>query len=488
MKLIDLSISQALDGLKKKEFSAVELTQTHLDRMSEYQKLNAFITETPERALDDAKKSDERYAKGEEKALDGIPIAHKDVFCTKGIPTTAASKILENFIPPYESTISQNLLNAGTSLLGKTNLDQFAMGSSGETSAFEPAINTHTKDGVKLTPGGSSSGSVSAVAGGLAMGATGTDTAGSIRLPASFCGLVGVKPTYGFCSRYGCIPLASSLDHPGTIARTVKDSAYLLQNMGGHDSKDSTSAPITSPNFIAQINPSVKGMKIGLIKEADIEGLHPEVKNLLQKRAKELEAQGAEIVEISMPHLKYSLPVYYILCPAEASSNLSRYDGIRYGHRTKKAKDLEELYKKSRAEGFGDEVKRRILIGTFVLSSGYYDAYFMQAARVRHLIANDYAEAFKKVDALLTPTTASPAFELNKKMSPLEMYACDIFTVSANLVGVPAISIPAGYSKNGLPLGLQIQTNSFEEQKMFNIASVIESISPTMKKPSEILE
>ncbi|MBN1784103.1 MAG: Asp-tRNA(Asn)/Glu-tRNA(Gln) amidotransferase subunit GatA [Alphaproteobacteria bacterium] len=489
MNLYDLTLTRALELLKNKELSAVELTQAHLDRSEGLQKLNAYITETPDRALADAKESDKRYADGTARVLEGIPIAHKDVFCTKGIPTTAASKILHNFIPPYESTVSQKLKDAGTTMLGKLNLDEFAMGSSCKTSAYGPAINPYKRDGDKtdLTPGGSSGGSVSAVSAGLIMGATATDTAGSIRLPASFCGIVGVKPTYGFASRYGCIPLASSMDHPGIIARTVKDSALLLKEIGGYDPKDSTSTPHKIPDFVANMTPSVKGLKVGLIKEADIKGLSPEIRDLLRTRAKELEAQGAEIIEISMPHIDYALAVYYVLCPAEASSNLARYDGVRYGHRTKDPKDLQELYVKSRAEGFGEEVKRRILVGTFVLSSSAYDAYFLKAAKVRQLIANDYKAAFEKVDVLLTPTTASPAFGLSEEMTPLEMYACDIFTVGANLAGVPAISVPAGFSSTGLPLGLHLQTNLFEEQKMFNVATVLESISNGTKKPSEII-
>ncbi len=489
MKLFDLTISETLSALKKKEFSAVELTKAHLNRMDSLQKLNAFITETPERAIADAKASDERYKSGAELALDGIPIAHKDLFCTKGIPTTAGSKILENFIPPYESTVSQKLIDAGTSMFGKLNLDEFAMGSSGKTSFYGPAINPYRRknDTNDLTPGGSSAGSVAGVSAGLIMGATGTDTSGSIRLPASFSGVVGVKPTYGFASRYGCVPLASSLDHPGIIARNVKDSALLLKEIGGYDEKDSTSTPHNVPNFIKNLNPTLRGIKIGLIKESDIEGLSPEIKNVWHETAKKLESEGAEIIEISLQHLPYALASYHVLCPSEASSNLARYDGIRYGHRSKEAKNLEEIYKQSRSEGFGEEVKRRILVGTFSLSSNAYDAYFVKAAKVRKLIANDYKKAFEKVDILFSPTTATTAFGLKEELTPVEMYACDVLTVGANLAGVPSISIPAGYSKNGLPIGLLLETNFFKEQMLFNIGLAIEELMPKMKKPSEII-
>ncbi|MHA1540574.1 MAG: Asp-tRNA(Asn)/Glu-tRNA(Gln) amidotransferase subunit GatA, partial [Alphaproteobacteria bacterium] len=437
----------------------------------------------------DAKKSDTHYKNGTARPLEGIPIAHKDLFCTKDIPTTAGSKILENFIPPYESTVSQKLINAGTIMLGKLNLDEFAMGSSGKTSFYGATINPYKRknDANNLTPGGSSAGSVSGVSAGLIMGATGTDTSGSIRLPASFSGVVGVKPTYGFASRYGCVPLASSLDHPGIIARNVKDSALLLKEIGGYDSKDSTSAPHNVPNFVKNLNPSIKGIKIGIIKESDIEGLATEIKNIWLETAKKLESEGAEIIEVSLPHLPYALASYHVLCPSEASSNLARYDGIRFGHRSKNAKNLEEIYKKSRAEGFGEEVKRRILVGTFSLSSGAYDAYFIKAAKVRRLIANDYKKAFEKVDILFSPTTATTAFGLEEELTPVEMYACDVLTVGADLAGIPSISVPAGYSKNGLPIGLLLETNHFEEQTLFNIGSAIETLMPKMKKPSEIL-
>ncbi len=488
MKLFDLTISETLSALKKKEFSAVELAQSHLNRMEKLQKLNAFITETPDRAIADAKASDERYKNGTELALDGIPIAHKDLFCTKGIPTTAGSKILENFIPPYESTVSQKLIDSGTALFGKLNLDQFGNGATCRNTIFGATKNPYTKDGKFLVAGGSSGGSGSAVASGIIMGSTGTDTGGSTRCPASYCGVVGLKPTYGRASRYGCIAYASSFDSPGIIAKNVKDTALLFENMSGYDEKDATSSPLAVENFSKNITTSVKGLKIGLVKECDVDGLSPEIKKVWNETAKKLEEQGAEIIEISLPHLSYSLPAYYIMAMAELSSNLARFDGIRYGHRSKDAKNLEEIYKKSRAEGFLEETKRRILVGTFVLSSGFYDAYFVKAAKIRRLMVNDYTKAFEKVDALLIPTTPDTAFEIDKNLTPLEDYATDMFAMSANLGGVCAMAVPVGYSKNNkFPMSIQLQAKPFNEQMLFNIGSVIEELMPKMKLPSEII-
>ncbi|MBN2676249.1 MAG: Asp-tRNA(Asn)/Glu-tRNA(Gln) amidotransferase subunit GatA [Alphaproteobacteria bacterium] len=489
MKLFDLSISEALQGLKKKDFSVTELTQAHLNRMEAHRKLNAYITETPERALKDAKESEKHYGKGTARPLEGIPFAHKDLFCTKGIPTTAGSDILRTFVPPYESTVSQKFIEAGTCLLGKVNLDQFGMGATCRNTVFEPSVNPYTRTGdpTPLVAGGSSGGSASAVAGGLAMGATTTDTGGSSRVPASYCGLVGLKTSYGRLSRYGCIAYASSFDTPSLIARNVKDTALLFENSAGHDPKDSTSAPMDVPNFSNNINPSVKGLKIGLIKEANVPGLSAEVKERWDHYAKQLEDAGAEIIEVSLPHLPYALASYYLLTMAEASANLARYDGVRYGHRSKDAQDLEEMYKKSRAEGFRDETKRRILIGTYVLSAGYYDAYYMKAAKVRHLVAQDYQKAFEKVDAILMPTTTNGAFDLDKELTPLEDYATDIYMVTASLAGICAMAVPVGYSQEGLPLSLQIQAKQYNEHMLFNVGQAIETMAPPMKKPSEIL-
>ena len=487
MKLYDLTITEAIDLLQKKEISATELTKAHLNRMDGLQKLNAFITETPDRALADAKKSDENYKNGTARPLEGIPIAHKDLFCTKDIPTTAGSKILENFIPPYESTVSQKLIDAGTTMLGKLNLDQFGNGATCRNTIFGATKNPYKKGASSLVAGGSSGGSGSAVASGTAMGSTGTDTGGSTRCPASYCGLVGLKPTYGRSSRYGCIAYASSFDSPGVIARNVKDTALLFENMAGYDEKDSTSSPRSVENFSKNMAPSVKGLKIGLVKECDIAGISPEIKKAWNETAKKLEEQGAEIVEVSLPHLPYSLPAYYIMAMAELSTNLARLDGIRYGHRSKETTNLEEIYKKSRAEGFLEETKRRILAGTFVLSSGFYDAYFVKAAKVRRLMVNDYTKAFEKVDALLIPTTPDTAFEIDKNLTPLEDYATDMFAMGANLGGVCAMAVPVGYSKDGLPMSVQLQAKPFGEQTLFNVGSAIETLMPKMKKPSEIL-
>lgn len=476
--LTDLTIAAAQTGLRAKEFSAVELTSAHLKAIEALNpRLNAFITISGERALEQARAADAALAAGEARALTGIPLAIKDLFCTEGVRTTAASKILDPFVPPYESTVTTNLLRDGAVFLGKTNLDEFAMGSSNMTSAYGPVENPwkRLQDAhAVLVPGGSSGGSAAAVAARLAMGATGTDTGGSIRQPASFCGLVGVKPTYGRCSRWGVVAFASSLDHPGPFARTVQDGAILLGSMAGHDPKDSTSAPVAVPDFTAAVRRGVKGLRIGVPKEYRSDGMPAEIETLWQQGVAWLREAGAEVVDVSLPHTKYGLATYYIVAPAEASSNLARYDGVRFGARTN-GEDLRDLYERTRASGFGAEVRRRILIGTYVLSAGYYDAYYLRAQKIRSLILRDFTEAFAKVDALLTPTAPSAAFAQGEKMDdPVQMYLNDLFTVPANLAGVPAISVPAGLDSNGLPLGLQVLTKPFNEETAFAVSGVLE--------------
>ena len=476
--LTDLTIAQAQAGLKAKTFSAVELTQAHLTGVDALNpRLNAFITVSHAKALDQAKAADEAIARGDIRPLTGIPLAIKDLFCTEGIRTTAASRILESFIPPYESTVTANLLNDGAVFLGKTNLDEFAMGSSNMTSAFGPVENPWKRrqdQNAVLVPGGSSGGSASAVAARIAMGATGTDTGGSIRQPASFCGLVGVKPSYGRCSRWGVVAFASSLDHPGPFARTVQDGAILLGSMASHDPKDSTSADRPVPDYQAACKRGVKGLRIGVPREYRVDGMPAEIEALWQQGIAWLRDAGAEIVDVSLPHTKYGLATYYIVAPAEASSNLARYDGVRFGLR-KDGAELSDMYGNTRAAGFGAEVRRRILIGTYVLSAGYYDAYYLRAQKVRALILRDFNEVFANVDALLTPTTPSAAFAQGEKMDdPIQMYLNDLFTVGANLAGVPAISVPAGLDSNGLPLGLQIIGKNFDEETVFAVSAEIE--------------
>ena len=435
--LTHLTIADALKGLDNKDFTAVELTQAHIDAMEAARDLNAFIVETPDLALEQAKASDERRAKGTVGRLEGIPIAMKDLFCTKGVQTTASSKILEGFIPQYESTVSQNMLNDGMVMLGKVALDEFAMGSSNTTSYFGNVINPWKRnDGsdAQLVPGGSSGGSVAAVAARIAMGATGTDTGGSIRQPASFCGLTGIKPTYGRCSRWGVIAFASSLDQAGPIARTVEDCRIMLESMASFDPKDSTSSDRPMQDLSGVINGNVKGMKIGIPKEYRVDGMPEEVSKLWDQGIEWLKDAGAEIVEVSLPHTKYALATYYIIAPAEASSNLARYDGVRYGLRVEDDKNLHEMYKKTRAEGFGEEVKRRLMLGAYVLSAGFYDAYYIKAQKVRRLIAQDFTNAFEKCDALLTPTAPSAAFAIGENQDdPIKMYLNDVFTVPASL-------------------------------------------------------
>ena len=483
--LTDLTIAEAAEKLAKKEISSVELTKAHLDEMAGSRKLNAFITETPERALSDAEKSDERHAKGESLgALDGIPIANKDLYCTKGILTTAASKILSKFVPPYESTVSQKLIDAGTVMLGKLNTDQFAMGGSTMTSYFGTTRNPWNLD---LVPGGSSGGSAAAVAAGLCMGATGSDTGGSIRQPASFCGITGIKPTYGRCSRYGIVAFASSLDQAGPMARSVKDCALMLNAMAGYDEKDSTVANVPVPDFTKALTGDIRGKKIGIPKEYRLDGLNPDVQATWDKGVQMLKDAGAEVVEVSLPHTKYALPVYYIVACAEASSNLSRYDGVRYTTRVE-GNSLDELYENSRTDGFGDEVVRRILLGTFVLSAGFYDAYYTRAQRVRRLIYNDFMEAFKSVDALLVPAAPTPALSEAemKNMKPIDVYAGDVFTTPASLAGVPGLSLPIGLSSNGLPIGLQVIGKHFDENTVFQVADVLEKMAAFDQKPHHV--
>jgi len=476
--LTDLTIAQAREGLRAKQFTAQELTLAHLRAIEDVNPgLNAFITVSHSQALDRARAADAALAAGQGRALTGIPLAIKDLFCTTSIRTTAGSRILGPFVPPYESTVTANLLRDGAVFLGKANMDEFAMGSSNMTSAYGPVRNPwkrrQNEDAI-LVPGGSSGGSAAAVAARLAMGATGTDTGGSIRQPASFCGLVGVKPTYGRCSRWGVVAFASSLDHPGPFARTVQDGAILLGSMAGHDPRDSTSADVPVPDYEAACNRPVQGLRIGVPKEYRSDGMPGEIEALWQKGLDWLRDAGAEIVEVSLPYTKYGLPTYYIVAPAEASSNLARYDGVRFGLR-QDGEDLRDLYQRTRAEGFGPEVRRRVLIGTYVLSAGYYDAYYLRAQKVRALILKDFTDVFAGVDALLTPTAPSAAFAQGENMDdPIKMYLNDVFTVPSNLAGVPAISVPAGLDANGLPLGLQVITRPFAEETMFAVAAALE--------------
>ncbi len=476
--LFDLSLKQAKDLLKKKEISVMELTDAHLSRAEAYKHLNAFTTVTTEKAHAQALESQKRYDNKTDKILDGIPMGIKDLYCTKGVESAACSNILRGFKPEYESTVTTNLFANGGIMIGKANMDEFAMGSANIHSSNGAVINPWKRksDTKELTPGGSSGGSACAVAAKLCMGALGSDTGGSIRQPASFTGTVGIKPTYGRCSRRGMIAFASSLDQAGVFGRNIEDTALMLEAISGYDPQDSTSANIAVPNFAAAVSSDVKGMRIGIPKEYMMDGMPAEINKLWSKGASWLKEQGAEIIEISLPHTKYALPSYYIIAPAEASSNLARYDGVRYGNRVTPEKGgINEMYEETRAKGFGNEVKRRIMIGTYVLSAGYYDAYYSKAQKIRRLIANDFNDAFVKVDAILTPTTPSAAFANDEKIDdPVKMYLNDIFTVTVNLAGLPGISIPAGYDKEGLPLGLQIIGKAFDEMTMIRAASGIE--------------
>ncbi len=484
--LTDLTLRAALDGLSSGAFSSEELTRAHIEAVEAARPLNAFILETPDKALDMARASDARRAAGEAGALEGAPLGIKDLFCTNGVTTTAGSRILGGFTPTYESTVTAQLWRDGAVMLGKLNLDEFAMGSSNETSAYGPVVSPWRRSGdaSPLTPGGSSGGSAAAVAAGLCLGATATDTGGSIRQPAAFTGTVGIKPTYGRCSRWGVVAFASSLDQAGPIARTVEDAALLLQSMSGHDPKDSTSLDVEVPDFAAFVGRSVKGLRIGVPKEYRVDGMPAEIEALWEQGIAWLREAGCEIVEVSLPHTRYALPAYYIVAPAEASSNLARYDGMRYGLRADAA-SLTDTYEKSRAEGFGEEVKRRILIGTYVLSAGYYDAYYLRALKVRRRIADDFTEAFGKVDALLTPTAPSAAFALGENADdPVAMYLNDIFTVTVNLAGLPGMSVPAGLDARGLPLGLQLIGRPLDEGLLFSLGGAIEKAAGFSAKPA----
>ena len=487
-ELTELTMVEALAGLAKGSFSARELAEAHLAVMERHRGLNAFVTETPEKALAMAGESDARRKRGEVGLLEGIPLGIKDLFCTEGVLTTAGSHILDGFKPPYESTVTAKLWQAGASMLGKLNMDEFAMGSSNTTSYHGNVKNPWTRrgDNRDLVPGGSSGGSAAAVAARMAMAATGTDTGGSIRQPAAFCGLVGIKPTYGRCSRWGIVAFASSLDQAGPLARSVEDAALMLQVMAGHDPKDSTSVDLPVPDYRAGLGAGVKGLRIGIPREYRMDGMAAEIDGLWAKGAEWLKAAGAEIVEISLPHTKYALPTYYIIAPAEASSNLARYDGVRFGLRVPGG-TLDEMYENTRAAGFGAEVKRRVLIGTYVLSAGYYDAYYLKAQRLRSLILGDFTKAFEKVDAILTPATPTPAFAVGERMDdPIAMYLNDVFTVPVNLAGLPGISVPAGLSEDGLPLGLQLLGRAFDEATLFRTARTIEEAAGFTAKAAGI--
>ena len=467
--IIDLNLVDLVQKIKKKELSSKEVTKAYVERSQKSQKLNTYITDNFEAALKNAENFDRKP--NFDKKLAGIPIAVKDLFCTKNVRTTAGSKILNNFVPPYESTVTQNLWDNGAILLGKLNCDEFAMGSSNETSFFG---NVQNPIGENLVPGGSSGGSASALAAKLTPTTIGTDTGGSIRQPASFTGTVGLKPTYGSCSRYGIVAFASSLDQAGPMTKDVRDCSLLLEVMSSYDTKDSTSINFKRNSYFKDLKESIKRKKIGIPKEYRVDGMPKEIEDLWQKGISYVKNSGAEIIDISLPNTSYALPAYYIVAPAEASSNLARYDGVKYGFRSK-GKNLIDMYEKTRSEGFGSEVKRRIMIGTYVLSSGYYDAYYLKAQKVRQLIKNDFDEAYKKVDAILTPSTPSSAFKIDEKTNdPVSMYLNDIFTVPVNLAGLPAISIPAGIDKKGYPLGLQIIGKAFDEQNILNIAYSME--------------
>jgi aspartyl-tRNA(Asn)/glutamyl-tRNA(Gln) amidotransferase subunit A len=484
----DLSIAEAHEALLRKKLSADELARAHIGAIERANEaLNAFILTTPEWALEAAKDSDTRLRKGEARPLEGIPLGIKDLFATKGVRTTACSHVLDGFTPTYESTVTGNLWAAGAVMLGKLNNDEFAMGSSNETSHYGPVVNPWRRKGsnAKLVPGGSSGGSSAAVAARLCMGATATDTGGSIRQPAAVTGTVGIKPTYGRCSRWGIVAFASSLDQAGPIARTVQDAAILLKAMASHDPKDTTSVDAPVPDYEAAVNLGVKGLTIGIPKEYRVPGMAAEIDALWEQGVKWLEAAGGKIKHVSLPHTKYALPSYYIVAPAEASSNLARYDGVRYGLR-EPGNDVISLYENTRSAGFGAEVKRRILIGTYVLSAGYYDAYYLKAQKVRSLIKRDFDAAFEEVDVILTPTTPSPAFALGEKSGdPVEMYLNDIFTVTVNMAGLPGLSVPAGLSSEGTPLGLQLIGRPFDEETLFRVGRAIEQAAGPLAKPQD---
>ena len=485
--LTNFTLAEARDAVRSRSVSSRELTQAHIEAMEAARALNVFITETPERALAMAQASDERIARQEGGPLEGLPLGIKDLYCTKGVQTTAGSHILEGFVPGYESTVSSQLWRDGAVMLGKLNLDEFAMGSSNETSYFGPAISPWRRPGsnAALVPGGSSGGSAAAVAARLCLGATATDTGGSIRQPAAFTGTVGIKPTYGRCSRYGIVAFASSLDQAGPVTRTVRDAAIMMRSMAGHDPKDATSADLPVPDYEAAVGASVKGKVIGIPKEYRLDGMPAEIDDLWKQGIAWLKEAGARIVDITLPHTKYALPAYYIVAPAEASSNLARYDGVRYGLRVE-GRDVAEMYGNTRAAGFGAEVRRRVMIGTYVLSAGYYDAYYLRAQKVRTLVKQDFERAYADgVEAILTPATPSAAFAIGEKGSdnPIEMYLNDAFTVTVNMAGLPGIAVPAGRSAEGLPLGLQLIGRPFDEETLFSLGEVIERSAPRTRLP-----
>ena len=484
------TIEAARDALKKGEISAVDLTMSCLTAIDAGDTLNAFVHKTPELALEQARAADARLKAGDAPSMCGIPLGIKDLFAVKGVPTQAASNILKGFKPEYESTVTTKLWGAGAVMLGKLNMDEFAMGSSNESSCYGPAVNPWKVDDVKRTPGGSSGGSAAAVAADLCIAATGTDTGGSIRQPASFCGITGIKPTYGRVSRWGIVAYASSLDQAGPMTKSVRDAAIMLQAMAGHDPKDSTSADIAVPDFEAALTGDIRGKKIGIPREYRLDGMPAEVAGLWDKGMDMLRDAGAEIVDISLPHTKYALPAYYVIAPAEASSNLARYDGVRYGHRAKlQAGDgITEMYEKTRAEGFGPETQRRIMAGTYVLSAGFYDAYYNRARKVRALIKRDFENAFADgIDALLAPTSPSSAFGIGEKgtADPVEMYLMDVFTVTLNLAGLPGVAVPVGLDSKGLPMGLQLIGKPWDEGNLLNHAYVLERAAGFVAKPGK---
>jgi aspartyl-tRNA(Asn)/glutamyl-tRNA(Gln) amidotransferase subunit A len=488
-ELNKLRLAEARDALRAGDVTSVELTDACLDAIEGAGALNAFVHNTPEMARDQATAADARIKAGDVPAMCGLPIGIKDLFCTKGVPSQAGSRILEGFLPEYESTVSQNLLNNGAVMLGKLNMDEFAMGSSNETSVYGNVVNPWKVDARDLTPGGSSGGSASAVAADLCLAATGTDTGGSIRQPAAFTGITGIKPTYGRCSRWGVVAFASSLDQAGPMTKSVRDAAIMLEAMCGHDPKDSTSADLPVPDFEAMLTGDIKGKKIGIPVEYRMDGMPEEIETLWKNGAEMLRDAGAEIVDISLPHTKYALPAYYVIAPAEASSNLARYDGVRYGHRAKldHGDGITEMYEKTRAEGFGAEVQRRVMIGTYVLSAGFYDAYYNRARKVRTLIKKDFEDAFAKgIDAILTPATPSSAFGLGEASDdPVQMYLNDVFTVTVNMAGLPGIAVPAGMDAQGLPLGLQLIGRPWEEGDLLNTAYALEARAGFVAKPDK---
>ncbi|CAN5230652.1 Asp-tRNA(Asn)/Glu-tRNA(Gln) amidotransferase subunit GatA [soil metagenome] len=476
--LTRLTLKGAVDGLKSKDFTSEEITRAFLSNIEAANPtLNAYVEVTADKAIDMAKASDAKLAAGQGGVLEGAPLGIKDLFCTEGVQTTAGSNMLRGFVPPYESTVTANLWRDGAVMLGKLNMDEFAMGSSNETSAFGPVVNPwkSKSSNANLTPGGSSGGSASAVAADLCLAATASDTGGSIRQPAAFTGTVGIKPTYGRASRFGMVAFASSLDQAGPIARNVEDAALLLKSMCSFDVKDSTSLDIPTPDWSSYVGQSVKGLRIGVPAEYVVDGMPDEIQKIWADGMSWLKDAGCEIVPISLPHTKYALPTYYIVAPAEASSNLARYDGMRFGHRASSATSLTDLYEASRAEGFGAEVKRRLIIGAYVLSAGFYDAYYVRALKVRRRIAEDFDNVWGQVDAILTPSTPSAAFAIgDKEVDPVTMYLNDIFTVTANLAGLPGISVPAGVDANGLPLGLQVIGKALDEATVFQVGAALE--------------